>query len=168
MIDMSRYFLGRNGRGAARTVDNQAACQYIYSMEHAPLHPDSAGYPCPAVPLAALNRLDVRPGGETGAREKTAEDAEEKKSYLICKTCGNAITSEAEGIEINGSHEHTFMNPGGFVFRIGCFVDARGCVLLGVPTDDNTWFPGFSWSCVICSTCQIGRASCRERVSMFV
>jgi hypothetical protein len=145
--------LGWKGGRAAQGVDNQVPDQYIYFMDHAPYHQVPSGDHSSPVPLGALNRPDIRPGSVAGVREKTGSDTEEKRSYLVCKICGNTITSEAEGIEINGSHEHTFMNPGGFVFRIGCFFDAAGCAILGVPTVDYTWFPGFSWSCVICSTC---------------
>ena len=41
-----------------------------------------------------------------------------------------------------GAHEHTFVNPGGFVHHIGCFNAAPGCIYLGPTETAFSWFPG--------------------------
>jgi hypothetical protein len=48
---------------------------------------------------------------------------------------------------------HTFANPHGLVFEIGCFREAAGCSLLGAPTDEFTWFHGFRWRVACCMRC---------------
>ncbi len=63
------------------------------------------------------------------------------------------VTMGAWRIEVHGSHVHTFANPHGLVFRIGCFSTAPGCVHADWESDDFTWFPGFSWSPAQCAGC---------------
>jgi len=72
---------------------------------------------------------------------------------LFCKLCLNQITRKDQAIRINGSHSHTFFNPHGIVFELGCFRDAPGCQLMGEPTSEFTWFSGSVWQFALCRTC---------------
>lgn len=86
--------------------------------------------------------------------ETEAEDEEkEEKSRLLCKYCGNRITTLEAMVPRNGRHRHIFSNPGGFVYEIGCFSCANGCVNQGRPTTEFTWFDGFAWRFSLCSNC---------------
>ncbi len=73
---------------------------------------------------------------------------------LLCKTCRSRISHEDHRIEVNGAHEHTFVNPAGFVHRIGCFATATHLGEVGRPEEAFSWFPGFSWQVVACKTCR--------------
>jgi len=55
---------------------------------------------------------------------------------------------------MSGAHEHTFVNPGGFVHRIACFNAAPGCVYLGPTESAFSWFPGWSWQVAACARCR--------------
>lgn len=87
----------------------------------------------------------------------TGDYAEEKtpkrEEKILCRECGQVITSPSESIDIEGSHQHTFANPAGRFFRIGCFSAARGCLYAGAPTEQWSWFRGFSWRVAVCSSC---------------
>jgi hypothetical protein len=91
--------------------------------------------------------------GEVLQRDEADEEAKKNKKKLLCRLCLNEITSEEYGIAVQGAHSHTFMNPRGIVFRIACFLNAQGCFIVGKPTLEYTWFPGYTWSHVICSNC---------------
>ena len=92
--------------------------------------------------------------GETIVLEKEAEDpAPEEEKYILCRQCQQAITKPADRITIQGSHRHTFANPHGIVFEIGCFRSAKGCAYAGAPTDEFTWFAGYSWRVCYCAMC---------------
>jgi hypothetical protein len=78
----------------------------------------------------------------------------EVRRDLLCRTCRSRITHEDHRIEVNGAHEHTFVNPGGFMHRIGCFALATHLRELGSPESAFSWFPGFSWQIVVCKTCR--------------
>ena len=86
---------------------------------------------------------------EDETEEKTIEDEE----YILCRQCMHVITSPAERVVVEGSHRHTFANPHGIVFEIGCFSAVIGCGYGGSPTDEFTWFKGFSWRVAVCIRC---------------
>ena len=97
-----------------------------------------------------------RPGeeGDTTTFEKEAEDpSPEEEEYILCRRCHQAITKPAERIAMQGSHRHTFANPHGIVFEIGCFRNAKGCGYAGVASDDFSWFSGYSWRVCFCTMC---------------
>lgn len=55
---------------------------------------------------------------------------------------------------MDGSHAHTFANPDGISFRVGCFKDAAGLMKLGPSSTYWTWFPGYSWQVELCANCR--------------
>jgi hypothetical protein len=72
----------------------------------------------------------------------------------VCAYCGRAITSWASRIEVNGLHAHSFTNPEGIRYRVGCFADAGGLVVVGPRSSYWTWFPGYSWQIELCRGCR--------------
>ena len=74
---------------------------------------------------------------------------------LFCRTCGYRITSEGQRIAVNGSHTHTFFNPAGLVFELGCFGQAPGCMIGGQASTLFTWFAGFAWRPASCARCAV-------------
>jgi hypothetical protein len=74
---------------------------------------------------------------------------------IICRECGNPVTSPDCVISVNSHHKHTFINPAGITYQIGCFSSAEGCVVYGEPVLEHTWFAGFAWNYCICSNCRI-------------
>jgi hypothetical protein len=81
------------------------------------------------------------------------EHPEEKREKILCKVCQHPITSHKKKIEIQGIHQHVFCNPAGFLYEIGCFSSADGCVNKGSPILEHTWFPGYFWRYALCSNC---------------
>lgn len=87
------------------------------------------------------------------AAVKDQANEPEAESFIICRQCRQIITRPAERIFVNGSHRHTFANPLGIVFEIGCFRSAMGCAPAGSASDEFTWFAGYSWRLVLCAGC---------------
>ena len=85
--------------------------------------------------------------------EAAAEPSPEEEAYIVCRQCRQAITRPNERISIRGSHQHTFANPHGIVFEIGCFKDVIGCGYAGAATDEFSWFAGYRWRICFCSMC---------------
>ncbi len=79
----------------------------------------------------------------------------EEEGMIVCKACGNRITTIESIITVDGSHRHVFTNPEGLTFEIGCFSSAEGCLVSGIPTLQYTWFAGFSWNYAHCSACLV-------------
>ena len=75
------------------------------------------------------------------------------KRGLVCADCEHLITDDAHRIEMSGTHEHTFVNPAGFAFHIGCFAAAPGCAHFGTEQGAFSWFPGWTWQVALCARC---------------
>ena len=75
------------------------------------------------------------------------------KHRLVCRQCRQLITGPDERIDVQGSHRHTFSNPYGVLYQIGCFRAVRGCVYTGPATREWSWFRGFRWRIAVCSQC---------------
>jgi len=82
------------------------------------------------------------------------ERSSKPREAIFCRACGNAVTSRDEKIAVGGSHAHTFFNPAGIVFELGCFRRAPGCRNAGRPTSEFTWFAGYVWRFARCSNCR--------------
>ncbi len=87
------------------------------------------------------------------AEDETKDQASDKEEYIRCLQCNNVITSPSERIQVQGSHQHTFANPHGIVFEIGCFKSVKGCGHVGPPSSEFSWFKGFSWRVAVCIVC---------------
>jgi hypothetical protein len=102
--------------------------------------------------------LDARPQAPA-TPASTLEDApretttDEGGRVLACAACGRPITTTAARIEMDGAHAHTFANPHGFVYRIGCFSTAPGCAPVSPPSTDFAWFAGYAWQIAACTGC---------------
>ncbi|MBW2658334.1 MAG: hypothetical protein JRC87_01855 [Deltaproteobacteria bacterium] len=88
----------------------------------------------------------VRPGGEKKNEEYQA---------LFCASCARRITGRDQAITVDGSHSHTFFNPDGVVFELGCFRSAPGCLQAGEATSEFTWFNGYLWCFCLCRNCGV-------------
>ncbi|MEH0022890.1 MAG: cereblon family protein [Desulfobacter sp.] len=91
--------------------------------------------------------------GETDARSDPETMAQEDP-VIICRNCHLHITWPEFQIEVNQGFSHTFANPQGHVFEIGCFSTAAGCVKASAPSSEFSWFNGYVWSVGICRGCQ--------------
>ena len=92
-------------------------------------------------------------GGTTTLEKEAEERSPEEEEYILCRQCKQAITKPADRIAMQGQHRHTFANPHGIVFEIGCFRNAKGCGCAGSASDDFTWFAGYSWRVCFCTMC---------------
>ena len=97
-------------------------------------------------PAAPKRDQGTSPGSD--AREKAEEER-----LILCRECLFPVTREDEQSEMAGARQHTFANPAGIVFTIGCFQRAQGCVPVGPATDEFSWFSGFSWRVGVCRGC---------------
>ena len=106
---------------------------------------------------AFLLRVPSDKPGEDGGTAILEKEAEERlpdeEEYILCRQCHQAITKPADRIVMQGSHRHTFANPHGIVFEIGCFRSVKGCGYAGPASDEFSWFAGYSWRVCFCTMC---------------
>ena len=87
------------------------------------------------------------------APESDVQAETEEEPLIRCRECLFPITREEAQDAWAGSRQHTFANPAGIVFTIGCFSAAEGCAAVGPSSSEFTWFPGFDWRVGICRGC---------------
>ena len=109
---------------------------------------------CPALFKIPSDSPDHKPMNGISEKSDQAQKTEEKKN-ILCRQCLQVITSPDDRLYKKGSHQHTFVNPHGIVFRIGCFQTASGCCPTGMPSDEFSWFTGYRWRIGICGRCKI-------------
>ncbi len=101
--------------------------------------------------------ITLKSTGPKGAAGKRIKEEKQfgfrEEQVILCRECGNPVTSPDCIIAVDGSHLHTFENPAGITYDIGCFSSAEGCMVHGEPTPEHTWFEGFRWSFSLCSSC---------------
>lgn len=91
-------------------------------------------------------------GGHPIADEERKERTKPDEA-IRCKACGLAVTEKDHKIGVNGSHSHTFFNPAGIVYELGCFRKAPGCHIAGEASSEFTWFVGHVWRFALCRRC---------------
>ena len=88
-------------------------------------------------------------------RSRPEEGGPSDDDDLLCASCEHRITSASLRVERGGGHEHTFVNPGGFVHRVRCFAAASGIAPIGPAEHTFSWFPGYTWQVLECSRCRV-------------
>jgi hypothetical protein len=91
---------------------------------------------------------------KTSSKEDSDTESIPEEKNLYCATCNWKITKEDQKTSMRGKTEHTFFNPQGNVFHIGCFKEAPGCMAVGLPSYEFSWFSGYAWQIICCSSCQ--------------
>jgi hypothetical protein len=86
-------------------------------------------------------------------RTRHAASGSDVARVYWCAACRTRVATESDAIEVAGAHQHTFTNPAGERFTIGCFREANGCRIDGEPTLEHTWFAGHVWSYASCRNC---------------
>lgn len=106
----------------------------------------------PPAAFDALRRDGAAPDNAVRPAPRGAAD-DDGGEVLACAGCLRPVTTAAARTAVGGAHEHTFANPAGYQYRIGCFARATGCEVRGEPSTYWTWFPGYSWQVEHCATC---------------
>lgn len=92
--------------------------------------------------------------GQRDAAERSDAETPDEEAWLLCGACEHRIARRREAIAVDGSHEHTFMNPHAYAYHIGCFAAAPGVVPSGPASGYWSWFPGYTWQIVNCGDCR--------------
>lgn len=85
---------------------------------------------------------------------KDKEYANGGAEILYCRQCNEPVTSKEERVRVLAKHYHSFPNPEGIVFEIGCFSLAPGCARQGRATEKYSWFPPHAWCFALCRSCK--------------
>ncbi len=102
-----------------------------------------------------LDRHPPEGQGDQRARTEPGDPWDDASGpRLLCARCGHAVTAGDWAISKAGAHGHSFINPHGYLFHIGCFRLAPGCVPRGDEHSEYSWFPGYAWCMAHCAGCE--------------
>jgi cereblon len=74
------------------------------------------------------------------------------KSYQ-CLLCSSVVSYSDRLITVFDTKRHSFINPAGVSCELLTFSCCPGAILFGEPTEEHSWFPGYSWSLALCGHC---------------
>ena len=102
---------------------------------------------------APVNKKNSKDAYRHVKKNTQTQETTDRGKFLICRQCLHMITHRSQQIIVDGAHKHTFANPHGIVFEIGCFKSAIGCGYVGQPSGEFSWFSGFMWQVAVCGSC---------------
>lgn len=107
--------------------------------------------------LKPKRRWAHKPGtlASTGEPDSAGRKQGESKKVIVCTRCDHPISSADARISRFGLHEHSQINPSGYIWNFGCFLLAPGCIARGNPSTEFAWFPGFAWQIAECRGCHL-------------
>ncbi|XP_060079019.1 protein cereblon-like [Ylistrum balloti] len=78
----------------------------------------------------------------------------EKCSILCCKGCGYQVANKNDvfSLSIEGPLG-AYVNPGGYVHETMTVHKAQNLNLIGRPSTEHSWFPGYAWTIAQCRRC---------------
>lgn len=103
--------------------------------------------------LLKVSKPGQSPGSRGEPSEEGAPELSDGEPFIRCRECLSPVTRNEDRISVNGAHSHTFANPAGIVYTIGCFRTAEGCGPVGPSSGEFTWFAGHHWRVAICRKC---------------
>ena len=103
------------------------------------------------LPLDDDGRLRMLRCGSTTARLKEALSFLENSSPLCCKRCGALLSHRKHVFSMSEEGSvGTFVNPGGYIHQIVTLYHISRARLIGNPSAEDSWFPGYSWTITNC------------------
>ena len=78
----------------------------------------------------------------------------DEPAVLACSRCHEAITTEADWLEVGGAREHRFMNPHGFWFASAASERPGRWWPRAVGATIWSWFPPCAWQVRQCTRCR--------------
>lgn len=75
-------------------------------------------------------------------------------SILCCRECDLEVANKNDvfSMSLEGPLA-AYVNPGGYVHETITVYKAKGLTLMGDPSTENSWFPGYAWTIIKCSRC---------------
>ncbi|XP_071082193.1 protein cereblon-like [Haliotis cracherodii] len=78
----------------------------------------------------------------------------QKCTVLCCKDCGTQITHKNEVFSMSMEGPlGAYVNPGGHVHETLTVYKIQNLGLIGRPSTEHSWFPGYAWTIVECKHC---------------
>ncbi|XP_078339772.1 protein cereblon-like [Crassostrea virginica] len=126
-----------------------------YVPEQLPRHPVELSYwVIQNLPLDDNLRISLMEIDSAVQRLRCSLSIVQKCSTLCCKECNTNIANKNEvfSLSIEGPLG-AYVNPQGYVHETMTVYKAQNLNLIGRPTKEHSWFPGYAWTIAQCRRC---------------
>jgi hypothetical protein len=106
-----------------------------------------------------LHTLETPSTGSSGASGAVERARRARRAVpggadaILCAACGHAVTTPGARFVHGGRRQHTQVNPHGYLFTLGTWREAPGARVVGPPSSQWSWFPGYTWQIAECAGC---------------
>ena len=91
---------------------------------------------------------------ETQKQQKTSRLKQKKRKRLFCRVCGSRISDMRYLTSVDGGSPNlVFRNPNGYLYEIITLSYCEGLQDTSPPILEETWFSGYPWVVLHCSSC---------------
>lgn len=81
------------------------------------------------------------------------DDKDKERRDYHCARCGCFITHSGAAIRLNGSEEHSFVNPAGILCNFITFEHCENVIVHPELYLEHSWFSGYGWRFLMCGAC---------------
>lgn len=107
------------------------------------------------IPVSESSRQELLEINGTSYRLRREIELLEGFDRVRCKNCQTVIAKRSDMLVMSTEGPlGAYVNPGGYVHEIMTFYKANGLALIGRPTNEYSWFPGYAWTIANCATCE--------------
>ena len=109
---------------------------------------------CKNLPLDDSQRLNLLSIDNAVQRLRCALSVMEKCSVICCRECKTqvAFTNDVFCLSLEGPLG-AYVNPHGHVHETLTIYKSQNLNLMGRPTKEHSWFPGYAWTIAYCRVC---------------
>ncbi|XP_052085302.1 protein cereblon-like [Mytilus californianus] len=109
---------------------------------------------CQNLPLDDSQRLNLLSLDSAVQRLRCALSIMEKCSVICCRECKThvALTNDVFSLSLEGPLG-AYVNPHGHVHETLTVYKSQNINLMGRPTKEHSWFPGYAWTIAYCRRC---------------
>ncbi|XP_063684815.1 protein cereblon-like isoform X2 [Bolinopsis microptera] len=127
----------------------------LIKVNVAPVQPDMFSYwLISAMPFKFNQRAEMLRENNLVVRLKSQLDhiKELNQFDYCCQLCGKDIINSSRLVSMSADGSF-FVNPQGFAFELITAYSVQHAIADGVPTTQDSWFPGYAWSYLKCLRC---------------
>ncbi|XP_014676590.1 PREDICTED: protein cereblon-like isoform X2 [Priapulus caudatus] len=127
----------------------------MINVDNLPIDPAMLSYWVTAnLPLEDATRLEMLTINSAVQRLRALLAILLKCSVLRCSECRADIAGKRDVFSMSlGGPMAAYVNPGGHVHEMITVIAARNLHLVGGPSTENSWFPGYAWTILNCRGC---------------
>lgn len=107
------------------------------------------------IPVSESTRQELLEIDGTSYRLRREIELLESFDCVRCNNCQTIIARRSDMLVMSTEGPlGAYVNPGGYVHEIMTFYKANSLALIGRPSKEYSWFPGYAWTIANCATCE--------------